>query len=150
VDSAGIVTGVAIASGVSAPQITVTDTESGKSASIGVTVAALLYNSTFESGTVDSVWTTVSLGTSVPLHIEATPIGDRHFLGQLLQQKAILTLNNLSAHSAVTVTFDLFIISTWDGNGGVPPGSSVWGPDIWQLQVAGSQTLLNTTFSNWQ
>jgi hypothetical protein len=151
VDGSGNVTGAGVGTGASAAQITVTDTESGKSATTTVAVSSVIYFNDFESGTVDSAWSTVPIGASyAPLKVSATPIGNRHFLGQLGQQKAILTLGNLPLHTQITVTFDLFIILTWDGNGGNPPGSfPQWGPDIWQLQVANGTTLLNTTFSNW-
>jgi len=151
VDSSGIVTGVAASSGITAPHIIVTDTESGKSATATVTVTGpiIVYDNDFESGTVDSAWSTVAVGTANPLHVEATPTNNRHFLGQLLQQKAILTLNSLPTHGHVTVSFDLFLIRTWDGDGGEPPGSTQWGPDIFQLQVANGPTLLNSSFSNW-
>lgn len=151
VDSTGKVTGLIAATGANAPQITVTESESGKSGTTTVTVAGPVYSNDFESGTVDAAWSTVPLGASyAPLAVSATPFGNRHFLGQLGQQKAILTLQNLPPHTQVTVTFDLFIILTWDGNGGQPNGTyPQWGPDIWQLQVANGPTLLNTTFSNW-
>ncbi|HLK57184.1 MAG TPA: hypothetical protein VKU00_11495, partial [Chthonomonadaceae bacterium] len=62
------------------------------------------------------------------------------FLGELGSQAARLTLNNLPEHSEVAVTFDLFIIHTWDGN------DLLSGPDIWSLSVADGITLLQTTF----
>lgn len=150
VDTLGNVTGVAVGVGPNAPAITVTETESGVTASTNVVVEDLFYSNTFASGTVDSAWTTTPIGTPLPLQVSYTPKGNRPFLGELAQQKAILTLNNLPLHSQVTVTFDLFIILTWDGNAGPAAGSnSIYGPDIWQLQVANGPTLLNTTFSNW-
>jgi endonuclease YncB( thermonuclease family) len=39
------------------------------------------------------------------------------------------------------VSFDLFLIRTWDGN-------DRFGADVWDLSVAGGPTLLHTTFSN--
>ena len=64
------------------------------------------------------------------------------FLGQFSgNESTSLTLNNLPSHTDVTVSFDLYVIRTWDGNG--PSG-----PDIWELSVDGGQSLLYTTFSN--
>lgn len=63
------------------------------------------------------------------------------FLGQFSgSETTSLTLNNLPSHTEVKLSFDLYIIRTWDGNGPT-------GPDIWALSV-GEQSLLHTTFSN--
>ncbi|MBE7501478.1 MAG: immunoglobulin domain-containing protein [Verrucomicrobiales bacterium] len=74
---------------------------------------------------------------------EATPIGNRRFLGQFSNETVSLRLNGLPAHSAVTVSFDLFVIRSWDAN-----GTCGGGPDIWQLEVLGRPPLLRATFSN--
>jgi hypothetical protein len=55
----------------------------------------------------------------------------------------VLTLNSLPGHEAVTLTFDLYIIATWDGN-----DQTQFGPDRFTLGVEGGPTLLDTTFSN--
>lgn len=73
---------------------------------------------------------------------EVTPVGNRRFLGQFGNNTVTLTLNRLPAHQAVTVSFDLFVIDSWDGN------SVEAGPDTWDLNVGGGPTLLHTTFSN--
>ncbi|CAK0748295.1 exported hypothetical protein [Gammaproteobacteria bacterium] len=54
-----------------------------------------------------------------------------------------LTLTNLPPHTSVTVTFDLYLIQSWDGN-----GQDGGGPDNWQLTADGN-TLLLTNFANW-
>lgn len=72
-----------------------------------------------------------------------TPIGQRRFLGEFGNGSVTLTLNELPIHSEVTISFDLFVIRSWDGN------AEIWhGPDHWSLTVDGRMTLLNTTFSN--
>jgi hypothetical protein len=76
---------------------------------------------------------------------ELTPAGGRVFLGRFGNETVSLLLSGLPAHSEVTVSFDLFIIDTWDGNS-EEPGI---GPDIWDLSVTGGPTLLHTTFSNF-
>lgn len=53
-----------------------------------------------------------------------------------------LTVNNLPKHSLITISFDLYIHDTWDGNKPAPDG-----PDIWQM-VVNNNTYINTTFSN--
>lgn len=72
---------------------------------------------------------------------DITPLGGRIFLGQFSNQVVTLTLTNLPAHTNLDVSFDLFIIRSWDGNG---PAN---GPDIWDVSVAGVSNLLHTTFS---
>ena len=75
---------------------------------------------------------------------DVTPIGARHFLGQLSNQTVTLSLTNLPPHTNVTVSFDLFILLSWDGSWS---GNSD-GPDRWRLQAAGGPILLDTTFNN--
>jgi hypothetical protein len=72
---------------------------------------------------------------------ETTPVGSRRFLGQFDNAIVSLTLP-LPAHTGVTVSFDLFILQSWDGN------DTTFGPDLWELTVDGGPTLLRTTFSN--
>jgi len=81
--------------------------------------------------------------------VDVTPLGNRAFLGQFGNDMVALTLTNLPSHVQVTVSFDLFIINTWDGSATNDPrdGSPV-GPDIWEVTVMGSYSLLRTTFSN--
>ncbi|WP_214071540.1 hypothetical protein [Mucilaginibacter sp. dw_454] len=53
-----------------------------------------------------------------------------------------LTVNDLPKHDLLTVSFDLYIHDTWDGNKPAPDG-----PDIWQMTID-ENTFINTTFSN--
>ena len=71
---------------------------------------------------------------------DTTPEGARGFLGQFSNGDVTLTLDDLPSHTEITVSFNLFLIRTWDGNDD--------SPDIWELSVAGGSTLLITTFSN--
>jgi hypothetical protein len=49
----------------------------------------------------------------------------------------------------VTVSFDLYILRSWDGNQILFPGTGIEvGPDEWTFD-ADSETLLHTSFSNW-
>jgi hypothetical protein len=74
---------------------------------------------------------------------DVTPsVRARFFLGQFGNETITLTLSDLPTHTQVTVSFDLFILRSWDGN------NQIYGPDIWQLKVDEGQTLLHTTFAN--
>src|ERR1700761_7098436 len=53
-----------------------------------------------------------------------------------------VSLQNLPKHDLITITFDLYIHDSWDGNKPAPDG-----PDIWEMIVDGSN-YINTTFSN--
>jgi filamentous hemagglutinin family protein len=85
------------------------------------------------SGNVGPEWSNTA--------VDITPIGERTFLGQFGNETVSLTLDDLPSHDEVNVSFDLFIIRSWDGN---HPQN---GPDIWQLDVAGVSRLFDTTFS---
>jgi len=76
---------------------------------------------------------------------DITPVGARTFLGQFDNETVSLTLASVSAGN-VTVSFELFIIDTWDGHGDEIEDPS-WGPDVWDCSVGGGPTLLNTTFA---
>lgn len=100
-----------------------------------VDAVVLPYFEDFE-GAVGTEWSYTSTNT--------TPIGNRSFLGQFWGNDTVsLTLNNLPSDAELTVSFDLYIIQSWDGNASGP-----YGPDIWDLSVSGGPTLLNTTFAN--
>ena len=93
----------------------------------------IIYNNDFE-GVVGSEWSHSST--------DITPVGDRRFLGQFGNDTVSLSLLDLPAHDSVHVTFELFVILSWDGN------HIDFGPDIWDLTVGNGPTLLHTTFSN--
>ena len=90
-----------------------------------------VYANDFE-GAVGPEWSNTSVDT--------TPSG-RKFLGQFGNDTVRLALSGLPAHASLTISFDLYIIRTWDGNGPV-------GPDGCKLSVANGPILLDTTFSN--
>lgn len=72
---------------------------------------------------------------------ERTPRGKRGFLGQFAREDVTLGLDRLPAHKWVRVSFDLFIIRTWDGyetDDGLP--------DTWRLDVVGGPGLVCTSF----
>ena len=63
-------------------------------------------------------------------------------LGRYNRGGFTLKLDNMPAHDLVTISLDLYIHDSWDGN-----KQDVDGPDIWQLLVDGG-LFINTTFSN--
>ena len=79
---------------------------------------------------------------------DITPIGGRRFLGQFSNQVVTLTTTQLPPHSAATVSFDLFVIRSWDGSYTENTPSGCCGPDEWDLSVANGPTLLRSSFSN--
>ncbi|MFM8320484.1 MAG: DUF11 domain-containing protein, partial [Chloroflexota bacterium] len=97
-----------------------------------------------------------------------TPLCGSSFLGEFGNQTVSMKLGQetpLAPHSRVLVTFDLYILRSWDGNTpewqvspdssfapslaalGYAPGVQV-GPDQWIFSADG-KPLLNTTFANW-
>lgn len=99
---------------------------------------AVLYSNDF-SGAVGSEWSTSATSTA--------PDG-KPYLGQLGNGAVSLSLDNLAAHTELTVSFDLFVIGAWAGNLSTGVGGAPGGPDIWDFSAAGGPTLLHTTFSN--
>ena len=95
----------------------------------------VVYSNDFE-GAVQSEWRSEWSNASTDI----TQTGGT-FLGQFGNDTVSLTLGSLPSHTAVTVSFDLLVIRSWDGSGH-------GGPDIWDLSVSGGQTLLHTTFAN--
>ena len=99
--------------------------------------ATEVYSNNFESA-VGSEWRNVQTN-QIPA-TSVTPVGARRFLGEFGSNEIRLSLNNLPAHNRVFVVFDLFVISSWDGNG------TQTGPDVFEFGYDG-QTLKRTTFS---
>ena len=97
-----------------------------------------VYTNNFE-GSVGSEWSSTT--TSV------TPVGARGVLGEFENETVTLTLGSLPQHDSTTVSFDLFLIRSWDGT--LPGSLGTYAPDIWSLQVGGGDELLRTTFGNF-
>ena len=135
VAASGLVTAIAAGPAV----ITATESESGRIATVAVTVTAasnVVYSNDFQ-GAIGSEWSTQATRED-PLN--ATD----KLLGGFVNQTARLTLAGLPQHSSVTVAFDLYVLNSWDGNGPPPIGS-----EIWSLTVAnGGPTLIYTNFNN--
>jgi hypothetical protein len=93
----------------------------------------LVYHEDFEDG-AGVEWSQSQTDTA--------PNGQK-FLGQFGVESVDLNLNNLPAHSQLQISFNLYIIRSWDGN------DPLHGPDFWGFGLAGQTPLLYTTFSNW-
>jgi hypothetical protein len=68
--------------------------------------------------------------------------GDADWNRTRVDQTVVLSLKDLAAHTRAAVSFDLYVLKSWDGN------SPLYGPDRFRVSVAGGPKLLNTTFSN--
>jgi len=78
-----------------------------------------VYTNDFSSG-AGSAWSNTSTSDA--------PNG-QSFLGQFGNTNTTLTLDGLAAHNSVTISFDLYVIRSWDGN------SYANGPDIWGINI---------------
>ncbi len=74
-------------------------------------------------------------------NLSVTPSGKDRFLGQFAKTKVSLTLKKLPAHKFVRISFDLYVIGSWDGY------HAKWGPDPWMITVTGGPVLMETSFS---
>ena len=94
-----------------------------------------------------------------PVTMSTTP-GGGGFLGELGNQKVCLDLRHLQPHELAKLTFDLYIIRSWNGNTSLvtlldspflpsdsPLAPEFIGPDLWRL-VFNKIPMLETTFSN--
>jgi hypothetical protein len=101
--------------------------------------ASIVYRNDFE-GAVGSEWSHAGTAT--------TPVGGRRFLGIFQEDTVSLTLDLVGLHE-VSLSFDLYVIQTWDGSqlvGPFNPDHTV-GPDLWSVGIEGGPDLLSTTFS---
>jgi len=72
-----------------------------------VPASGMFYFNNFE-GAVGSEWSNTST--------DITPVKARRFLGQFGNETVSLALAGLPSHEYLTVSFDLFLIRSWDGN----------------------------------
>jgi len=73
---------------------------------------------------------------------DVTPNGGRKFLGQLGNDRVTLSLEGLPEHRLLRISFELFVIRSWDGN------AEGGGPDVLDVRVNGGALLLYTTFAS--
>lgn len=113
-------------------------TQGGEDLPIPQTVASSrAYFANFQS-TVGSEWSQTRVTTS--------PQRGKTSLGTFGNGEVTLSLVNLPRHSTVTVSFDLVIIGTWQGNG-PPVLPAPYTPTYWGLR-SGTQNLMEYTFAN--
>ncbi len=80
---------------------------------------------------------------------QLAPNGERSFLGPFRSEAVRLQLLELPPHARVTLSFELFVIQGWEGNGRRTAGArSPRSADVWTLAVEPGPTLVHTTFSN--
>ena len=110
-------------------------TSGGNSNSVAVTTmpGTTIYSNDFEKA-AGSEWS----------NTKTSPVmnGSTHFLGDFSNDTVTLNLGSLPSHVGLTVSFDLYILRSWDGVDKVK-----WGPDEWKFSED-SNTLLDTSFSN--
>jgi hypothetical protein len=70
--------------------------------------------------------------------------GDPGYNRTRVDQTISLTLHDLAPHGALRVSFDLYVLKSWDGN------SPAYGPDSWSLGVEDGPILFTSSFSNNQ
>ena len=72
--------------------------------------------------------------------------GSRSFLGEFGNNTVSLNLSGLTPHDALLLTFDLYLIRTWDGSSS---GTAFdYGNDSFKVSVGNGPVLLDKTFSN--
>ena len=102
-----------------------------------------VYNNDFSlaANSTNATWSDTTLSTSN---------GER-FLGNTANGSGngtnTLSLTNLAPHSSVTLSFDVYIINTWDGNG-PNGGNSFQNPDSFAVSE-NANSLLLTSFANF-
>ncbi len=135
-------------------------TQDGKSTGGTFTVSGSLTNDmfTFDDGTfgssAGSTFTVESLtggfGASAPNLGSVFNNAANKFIGRVDNHKINLIVPN--GGSAYDISYDLYIIGSWDGNG--KQSGKQYGVDIWENSIACSPTgpvvasLIRTTFSN--
>jgi hypothetical protein len=99
------------------------------------TTETVVYTNDFENGNISNIENSI-----------LSPFNNSTVLGQYNSNANKgyfkLTLAALPKHDLITITFDLYIHDSWDGNKTGPVG-----PDLWQMQVDGA-VFINATFSN--
>lgn len=94
----------------------------------------VFYSTGFESETA-AEWSKNRIATS--------PSGLR-YLGSFGNESVTLNLTSLPRHSELQISFDLFLIGSWDGYNTI----SGEGPDVWSMATERGRILISTTFSN--
>jgi len=118
------------------------DVAAGKQTTPPPPPATVIYSQDFESGIASlGAWNMSLLATSPG----SRAMPSTSFLGRLGDQE--LSLSVPAGKTSVTISFDLYIIGTWDG-----AGYQGFGGDWWQIEVsrngAARENVFHTSFSN--
>lgn len=97
------------------------------------TQAQVAYSSAFATG-AGAEWSNPKT--------EKAPNNTTSYLGRFGNESVRLSLASLPAHTYVGITFDVYAIQNWDGNGATN------GPDMFKVSVPDGLTLVQTSFSN--
>ena len=73
--------------------------------------------------------------------LSTTPKGGRKFLGEFSNDTVSLKLAGLPPHRRARISFELFIIRSWDGNDARPLA-----PDVLEVSLGDGRVLLRSTF----
>ena len=104
----------------------------------------LLYSENFESelnSEFNAVWSSDTSATSL-LQPHVAPSGVTSFLGDFTNDRIELDLYNLPAHQDLRVSFDLYVLGSWDGD------HAFQGEDRFRFSANGNPYLVDTSFSN--
>ena len=96
---------------------------------------SVVFSDTFEGG-AKANWSNASTEASLPGVFS-------QFSGRFANQAQSLNLSGLVAGQAVTLTFDLYVLDSWDGSNRTGAG-----PDVFRVQADGT-TLMSDTFTNY-
>lgn len=104
--------------------------------------ALIFLSCSARAGTVYSTDFTAGAGPewSIP-STDISPSGQK-FLGRFSNSANTLTLTNLPPHTTIQISYDLYVIQSWDGSA---PNA---GADSWDATVVGGPALIHTTFGN--
>jgi len=103
------------------------------------------YFENFETNKSYQEWSTKATNREWqnPIKRDSNLKPQKRFLGIFGNQSILLTLKNLPDHDSAEITFDLYVIGTWDGNA---QGKS--GPDIFKVEeITQNKLSYQTTFS---
>lgn len=100
---------------------------------------AVHYREDFQAGigNANASWSTVQTAT-------APADSSRRFLGQFLNDTVTLKIGSLPPHDCLCITFDLYVIESWDGN-----HPTYGGPDIFGTTLDGT-TMLSDSFGHYK
>jgi len=89
------------------------------------------------------------LSWSLPA-ISKTIKQDREFHGPFCKEDLTVTCDELGKHDFIEISFDLIVMSSWDGSANLKPDGSLdpIGPDYFRLGIQNGPTLVYHTFSN--